>query len=97
MRGASPPSPASMPGLTGARALKRPQFARPDAFGQLTGALKSWQCMRSHSVQEKLAWRFVSTVYCKRSVAHVTPDQLLAGTREADLHTIARTMCPTTM
>jgi hypothetical protein len=29
------------------------------------------------------------TVYCKRSVAHVTPEQLLAGTRIADLHTIA--------
>jgi hypothetical protein len=29
------------------------------------------------------------TVYCKRSVAGVTPAQLLAGTRIADLHTIA--------
>ena len=29
------------------------------------------------------------TVYCKRSAAQVTPEQLLAGTRVADLHTIA--------
>jgi len=29
------------------------------------------------------------TVYCKRRVAGVTPEQLLAGTRVADLHTIA--------
>ncbi len=29
------------------------------------------------------------TVYCQRSAAGVTPEQLLAGTREADLHTIA--------
>jgi hypothetical protein len=29
------------------------------------------------------------TVYCQQSVAAVTPQQLLAGTREADLHTIA--------
>src|SRR5262245_45327199 len=29
------------------------------------------------------------TVYCKGSVAGVTPEQLLAGTRAADLHTIA--------
>jgi hypothetical protein len=29
------------------------------------------------------------TVYCKQSVAHVTPEQLLAGVREADLPTIA--------
>jgi hypothetical protein len=29
------------------------------------------------------------TVYCRRSVAGVTPERLLAGTREADLHTIA--------
>ncbi len=29
------------------------------------------------------------TVYCKRSVAGVAPEQLLAGVRSADLHTIA--------
>ncbi len=29
------------------------------------------------------------TVFCKRSVAQVTPEQLLVGTRIADLHTIA--------
>jgi hypothetical protein len=29
------------------------------------------------------------TVYCKQSVARVTPEQLLAGVQEADLHTIA--------
>jgi hypothetical protein len=29
------------------------------------------------------------TVFCKRSAAAVTPEQLLAGTRVADLHTIA--------
>src|SRR5271170_3526391 len=29
------------------------------------------------------------SVYCKQSVAHVTPEQLLAGVQEADLHTIA--------
>jgi hypothetical protein len=29
------------------------------------------------------------TVYCQRSVADVTPEQLLAGTRAADLRTIA--------
>lgn len=29
------------------------------------------------------------TVYCRRSAAGVTPEQLLAGSREADLHTIA--------
>jgi hypothetical protein len=29
------------------------------------------------------------TAYCKKSVAHVTPDQLLAGVKRADLHTIA--------
>jgi hypothetical protein len=29
------------------------------------------------------------TVYCQRSAAGVTPEELLAGTREADLHTIA--------
>jgi hypothetical protein len=29
------------------------------------------------------------TVYCKRSAAEVTPEQLLGGLREADLHTIA--------
>ncbi|WP_157369151.1 hypothetical protein [Zavarzinella formosa] len=29
------------------------------------------------------------TVYCRKSVAGVTPEQLLAGSREADLHTIA--------
>jgi hypothetical protein len=34
-----------------------------------------------------MASRF--TVYCKRSVADVTPEELLAGTRIADLHTIA--------
>jgi hypothetical protein len=28
-------------------------------------------------------------VYCQQSVAKVTPEQLLAGTRESDLHTIA--------
>jgi hypothetical protein len=29
------------------------------------------------------------TVYCQRIAAGITPEQLLAGTREADLHTIA--------
>jgi hypothetical protein len=29
------------------------------------------------------------TVYCKRSVAGVTPEQLLAGVQSVDLHTIA--------
>jgi hypothetical protein len=29
------------------------------------------------------------TVYCQQSVAGITPEQLLAGTRNADLHTIA--------
>jgi hypothetical protein len=34
------------------------------------------------------------TVYCKQSVAHVTPEQLLAGVCDADLHTIAEVDVP---
>ena len=34
------------------------------------------------------------TAYCKRSVSDVTPAQLVAGTRVADLHTIAEDNVP---
>jgi hypothetical protein len=34
------------------------------------------------------------TVYCKHSIAQVTPEQLLAGVRQADLHTIAEEEVP---
>jgi hypothetical protein len=65
-------------------------LTRPATWDFMNGAVCSAGHAHSlHVPSQRLAMAIRYTVYCKRSVAAVTPEQLLAGVQVADLHTIA--------